>query len=340
MVVARLKHEKRVKGRNGRVYYYHQITGERLPDDRNARLERLWEINKTLPADARPQTKGPPPGSIGDIIKRYRQSADFAQLGKKTQREYGAHLDALDTMWGRQPIASVRKKHVNAMRDKLKDTPRQANYRLSVLSILMSRAIDEEWRTDNPVTGVKRLPTGPGYQDWPDAVFAEAVQAAPKEVADYLRLLAYTGQRPGDVISMTWQQVDRQAGYIEVVQSKTRQTVWVPLHPDLTAVLDGIEKRSPHILTRASGRPWRDVNELARRVREVMQRIGYGHAGYTPHGLRHSAARAFAEVGCSDHEIMAITGHESIAMVQRYTKAYSKKKLSQSAKVKRFGKGE
>jgi integrase len=102
-------------------------------------------------------------------------------------------------------------------------------------------------------------------------------------------------------------------------------------------VLDGIEKRSPHILTRASGRPWRDVNELARRVREVMQGLGYGHAGYTPHGLRHSAARAFAEVGCSDHEIMAITGHESIAMVQKYTKAVSRKRMAQAAKVKRFG---
>jgi integrase len=68
-----------------------------------------------------------------------------------------------------------------------------------------------------------------------------------------------------------------------------------------------------------------------------MQGLGYGHAGYTPHGLRHSAARAFAEVGCNDHEIMAITGHESIAMVQKYTKAVSRKRMAQAAKVKRFG---
>jgi integrase len=337
MVVARLKHEKRVRGRNGKVYFYHQVTGERLPDDRNARLERLWEINKTLPAHAKPEPKGFPPGSIGRVIQNYKQSAAFKQLGKKTQREYTAHLDALELRWGKLSVAGLQRKHIMDMKDGMQDRPRQANYRLSVLSIIMGRAIDEEWRTDNPVQGIKRLPTGPGYQDWPDAVFAEAVQAAPKEVADYLRLLAYTGQRPGDVIAMTWQQVDRQAGYIEVVQSKTRQTVWVPLHPDLTSVLDGIEKRSPHILTRQSGRPWRDVNELARRVREVMQGLGYGHAGYTPHGLRHSAARAFAEVGCNDHEIMAITGHESIAMVQKYTKAVSRKRMAQAAKVKRFG---
>jgi hypothetical protein len=41
------------------------------------------------------------------------------------------------------------------------------------------------------------------------------------------------------------------------------------------------------------------------------------------HGLRKVAARDLAEAGCSVHEIMSVTGHKSLAEVERYTKAAS-----------------
>ena len=39
------------------------------------------------------------------------------------------------------------------------------------------------------------------------------------------------------------------------------------------------------------------------------------------HGLRKTAAKTLAEVGCTAHEIMAVTGHKSLKEVQRYTQA-------------------
>jgi len=53
-------------------------------------------------------------------------------------------------------------------------------------------------------------------------------------------------------------------------------------------------------------------------------------------GHRSSAAK-LAELGCTAHEIMAITGHESIQEVERYTKAAEQKKLAKSAMVKLHG---
>ena len=40
-----------------------------------------------------------------------------------------------------------------------------------------------------------------------------------------------------------------------------------------------------------------------------------GVAGYSIHGLRKNAAKALAEAGCSDAEIMAITGHRTNEMI-------------------------
>jgi integrase len=329
---ARVKHEKRVKDRYGRVRYYHQVTGERLPDDQEKRLYRLLQINQSLPAKT--ARGGPQPGTFADIIKRYRDSPEFAKLAAKTRREYGRQLDAIEAALGPFAATDLKPRHVVKMRDKLQDKPREANYRKAVLRILCKRAIRDGYRRDDPTAAVPNLKEGPGYQAWPDDVFNKAVQASDKPLADYFRLLRWTGQRPQDVIAMTWQAVDRQSGHIEVRQQKTGQYVWIPLHPGLLAILDDIPKRAPQILTRASGRPWTSVNELARRTREVMREIG--ESGYTPHGLRHTAGDALAEAGCSTHEIQAILGHASTRSSERYTKTADRKRLARSASVKRF----
>lgn len=52
------------------------------------------------------------------------------------------------------------------------------------------------------------------------------------------------------------------------------------------------------------------------------------------HGLRKAAARRLGEASCTDHEIMSITGHNSIAEVQRYTRAASRQKMVISATKK------
>jgi integrase len=52
------------------------------------------------------------------------------------------------------------------------------------------------------------------------------------------------------------------------------------------------------------------------------------------HGVRKAAARRLAEAGCSAHEIMAITGHESLKEVERYTKAAEQKRLAKAAIAK------
>jgi integrase len=49
------------------------------------------------------------------------------------------------------------------------------------------------------------------------------------------------------------------------------------------------------------------------------------------HGLRKTAAKTLAEVGCTAHEIMAVTGHRSLKEVQRYTKAADQKRMATAA---------
>jgi site-specific recombinase XerD len=49
------------------------------------------------------------------------------------------------------------------------------------------------------------------------------------------------------------------------------------------------------------------------------------------HGLRKAAARRLAEAGCSVSEIAAITGHKTLAEVERYTRAADQERLARQA---------
>src|SRR5215471_12252669 len=50
-----------------------------------------------------------------------------------------------------------------------------------------------------------------------------------------------------------------------------------------------------------------------------------------PHGLRKAASRRLAEAGCSASEIMAITGHKTLAEVERCTRAAEQERLARQA---------
>jgi len=71
---------------------------------------------------------------------------------------------------------------------------------------------------------------------------------------------------------------------------------------------------------------------LGNRFRKWCDVAGLGHCSV--HGLRKAAAARLAELGCSEFEIMAITGHQTSKEVTRYTKGASQKLRAASALAK------
>ena len=117
-MIVRLKHVKRVRSK-GRIYWYHQITRERLPDDREERAARVLEVNRTMKGSARKIA----PGSLADIVAQYKRAPEFQNLRGSTRGPYSVLLDLLLDTWGAFPIASIGRKHVLGLRDKFEETP-------------------------------------------------------------------------------------------------------------------------------------------------------------------------------------------------------------------------
>ncbi len=140
-MIVRLKHVKRVRAK-GRTYWYHRITGERLPTDREERAARVLEINRTRKGTARKIA----PGSLADVIAQYKQAPEFRELRDRTRHNYAIYLDLLSETWGAHPVASIERKHIVALRNNYAETPAKANRLITVLRIVLAYAIEMEYR--------------------------------------------------------------------------------------------------------------------------------------------------------------------------------------------------
>lgn len=106
---------------------------------------------------------------------------------------------------------------------------------------------------------------------------------------------------------------------------------------DRSAALDWASKGQLTFLTTAQGKPFSPAG-FTNWFRDMVREAELPD-GLSPHGLRKATCRRLAEAGCSPHEIMAISGHKTLAEVTRYTDAANRQKLAFRA-MESFGKIE
>lgn len=103
--------------------------------------------------------------------------------------------------------------------------------------------------------------------------------------------------------------------------------VSVPIHPDLAEVLDKLPKDRPFLATqKGTMRSGGGLGNLMQRWTEDAKL-----PQCSAHGLRKACARRLAEAGATAHEIGAVTGHKTLALVQRCTEAAGREGMAGSA---------
>ena len=120
-----------------------------------------------------------------------------------------------------------------------------------------------------------------------------------------------------DLIRMGRQHV--KDGRINVRQQKTGTRLWLPIHPDLKAIMDATPSDHLTFLVSELGKPYKSAGSFGQRMKLWAREAGL--IGCPLHGLRKVSLRRLAEAGCSAPEIMAISGHKSLAEVERYIKS-------------------
>jgi integrase len=308
----------------------------RLPNGRNF-SEGWWEAyyeaeRQFLAGEVRQvgQTRTTP-NSVDAALVGYYRSTAFRNLAANSQRAFRQSLERdFRPTYGDARIGHLRTKHViDIIAEKAETSPTGARLLLSAIRSFCAYCVSVELIAQNPTAGIK----GPrvksdGHHTWTDAQIAQFEEHHPigslARLAEGLHI--FTAQRSSDVQRMGPQHI--RDGVLGITQQKTGTAVAIPVHPELQCILDAVPRTTElTFLHAAAGKRFTDYNG---RWREWVKAAGLPKE-CVPHGLRKAAARRLAEAGCTAHEIMAITGHKTLAEVQRYTDKVEMMRLARQA---------
>jgi integrase len=272
------------------------------------------------------------PGSLSDLVASYYKSPEWRGIGESTKRTYRGPIEKLRAKHGDKPISGLERRHVMAILAEKAETPAAANNLRKRFAQLLDHAIALDWIKTNPARLVKpyKIESG-GYHTWDEGELARFFEFhEPGTLAHRaVTLMLYTGAARVDAVKLgPWNIKDDR---IEYRRQKTMRSngvkVSIPIHPDLAEVLADLPKDQPFLAT-AYGKP-RSPDGLGNAMRDWCDRAGLSVC--SSHGLRKACARRLAEAGASAHEIMAVTGHKTLAEVQRYTETATREGLADSA---------
>jgi integrase len=144
------------------------------------------------------------------------------------------------------------------------------------------------------------------------------------QLKQIVKVAYHTGMRQGEIINLTWGQVDLKEGFIRLhpEDTKTNEGRLVPLTGELVGMFKAMPRGLP------------EVNVFTFKGRSITNiKVGFVKAckradieDFTFHDLRHTAINNWRLAGHDYFRIMAASGHKTMSVFKRYN-TVSKKEL-------------
>jgi integrase len=233
---------------------------------------------------------------------------------------------------GQVELAAVRRSHLMKIRDTIA-TDRGHGAALvfcHAVSAFFSWAMERELIEASPAMKLATKLKRGSWPAWRDDQAKLAMRELPEPFRRAVVLAYHTGQRRGDLCKLRWADYDGEV--IRLTQEKTDEPLEIPVHhmPAFKAELDAWKReRTTLTILEHLGKPW-EPNYLSSRLPRYLEAIGLPRQ-LGLHGLRRLTAVRLAEAGCTPHQIAAITGHRTLAMVQHYTRGVRQRNLADVA---------
>ena len=220
----------------GREYFYYQAgrgtdrEGDRIRLPNDPQSPGFWQAIRQAQGIVGPVTTD----TIGALIDAYTTAWPTLprKLSEGTKEQYQRSLRVVRDAWGNLPAESLRPVHVQALMDKLGETPGKANNVLDALRAMCRWAGGpRELLGRDPTHGVAHFQRGEGHRPWtPDQLACADANLTGMLRRAYL-LGRYTGQRISDIVRLGWTDIDE--GGLSLPQKKTGVRPWCPIFPEL-----------------------------------------------------------------------------------------------------------
>lgn len=272
------------------------------------------------------------------LVEEYKKSSSFSSLADRTKKVRASILEDLCDQYGELPYALLNAPAVMKLRDQRADKPESANARIKAIRQVYRFALEYQIGgvTMDPTrdVGFIKSKNPDGFHAWSTDEIKRFEEAHPvgSKARLALALMLYAGcARRSDVVLLGRQHVTRD-GRLVYRQFKGRNNrpvqIDIPVIDELRRILDASPTGELAFLVTDLGKPF-SSNGFGNWFKKRCVEAGLPHC--SAHGVRKAAAARLAELGCSDLEIMAIGGWQTLKEVQRYTKGARKRVLADSA---------
>ena len=272
---------------------------------------------KTLPLTASP--------TIENLAEKYLTLyAENEKRPKSIQEDKAMLKNYILKTFSTRKVADIMVEDIQKLHVSLNKKRVLSNRILALLHKMFNLSIQWRWRTDNPVTGIKK------YQEhkrtrWlqEDELkrFVTTLEIYPNQiVAHIIRLLLLTGARKHEVLGATWDQFDLEKGVWTKMAHTTKQKKMehTPLSAAALSILQEIKKErkngSPFLFPgKVDGAPLQNIKKSwATIVKQANLE------DFRMHDLRHTYASHLVSSGLSLSIVGKLLGHTQVSTTQRY----------------------
>ena len=196
-------------------------------------------------------------------------------------------------------------------------TPATVNREVTCFKVIFNKAVKNGKAEANPAHGVKLLKENNERDrllsnDEYDRLYAHC----PDHLRAIVQAAYLTAMRQGEILNLTWGQVDLKEGFIHLgpEDTKTSDARAIPIHPELRATLEAMPRGFPDV--KVFTFKGKSVACIKRSFITACKNAEIEN--FTFHDLRHTAINNWRLQGNDYFRIMAASGHKTMEVFKRY----------------------
>lgn len=209
--------------------------------------------------------------------------------------------------------------------------PATVNRELACLKHMFTIAMRDRLVVENPVRSVRMFRVD---NEVTNVLSQEdegrLLEAAAPHLKRVIVCALDTGMRLGEILSLTWRQVDLSRSLIRVEHTKSGKPREIPISERLRTTLGRAGAHDESVFVGPKGEA---VDSVKTAMNAALRRSGLSARGIRFHDLRHTFATRLIEHGVDPFTVQELLGHQSITTTQRYAHPARRSKVDAIKKL-------
>lgn len=258
-----------------------------------------------------------------DMTDRYMQEYAPQKAPKSMVRD-SSSLKHLLPVFGNMPLIQITPDHIARFKTKRRNegaAPKTINHELGFCKHAFNLAIREwDWVSVNPFyhVAMEKLPL-PRVRYLTRDEFDRLYHETNYRLKPIIVIAVHTGMRLGNILGLTWQEVDLTRGVITLEHTKNGERLGLPMNGTVKNLLVQLNKirhiKSPYVFPTSTGTKF-DNSKIGKWFRDACKKTGIQDFRF--HDLRHTFASWLVQADVNLYNVQKLLGHKDFKMTQRY----------------------